>query len=101
MRIIEHVVEDYDVQDVEFGKIYVWCPESVLVECECGERATIKRSELLSGTIHSCDCGKDQMSGIREEIQKEEEVVGRSFKDDKVVHPWRYWHPSEQSGIPF
>jgi hypothetical protein len=101
MRIIERVAEHYDVQELAFGKVYIWCPESVLVECKCGERSTFKESDLLSGSVTTCECGKDNMSGIREEVQDEEEVVGHLFESDEDLHPWRYWHTSKDSGIPF
>jgi negative regulator of sigma E activity len=39
------------------------------------------------------------MNGIREEMQ--DEVVGHLFEDDELVHPWRYWHTTKDSGIPF
>jgi hypothetical protein len=37
-RVIERVAEHYEAQDVELGRIYRWCPGSVVVECKCGER---------------------------------------------------------------
>jgi hypothetical protein len=99
VKIVERLAEHYDVQDVEFGKVYIWCPEGVVVEYECGERSTFKSSELLSGLVITCVCGKDHMNGIREEMQ--DEVVGHLFEDDELVHPWRYWHTTKDSGIPF
>ena len=106
VKIIERVAERYDVHEVEFGRTYVWCPQSVLIECECGERSTFKKSDLLNlnESRSTCECGKDSMDGIREEIQDEKEmVVGHLFEDedDEVVHPWRYWHTSEDRALPF
>lgn len=98
-RIIEHIAEHYDVQEAEFGRVYVWCPEGIVVECECGEKLSIKRSDLINNTAATCECGKDQTSSIREAVQ--DEVSGHLFEDDEAVHPWRYWHTSEDTGIPF
>ena len=83
---------------MEFGKIYKWCPEGLIVECECSQRWTVKRAELLSGSLSTCECGKYHMDGIREETQ--DEVVGHRFEDDEKLHPWRYWHTSEETGLP-
>jgi hypothetical protein len=99
VRIVERVAGHYEVQEVEFGKVYLWCLAGVVVECECGERSTFKSSDLLSGSVTICECGKDHTSGIREELR--DEVGGHLFKDDEVVHPWRYWHTSEETGLPF
>lgn len=103
MRVIERVAEHYDVQEVvEFGRVYRWCPESVMVECKCGRKSTFKTKDLLAGPVSACDCGEDQTAGIRREMQEEGEVVGQLLgKDDEAVHPWRYWSTSEDTGIPF
>lgn len=98
MRVLERVAEHYDAQDVEFGRIYRWCPEYVVVECECGKRRTFKKSDLLRGSVTPCKCGKDDPFGFPEEP---DEVVGHLIKDDTTVHPWRYWHPAEDTGMPF
>jgi hypothetical protein len=47
VRVVECVGETYDTQEVEFGKIYHWCPECVVVECKCGKGKTLTRSDLI------------------------------------------------------
>ena len=48
-KVIEPLDANYKVQDVPMGKVYRWCPESVVVECEeCGENQT------LSAFKHAC-----------------------------------------------
>ena len=89
MRIVEHLAGHYEDQDVEFGKVYTWCPETVVIECECGNRATYERPEIVSGSVSACECGEDQS---QDEEGKEK---------DKRLHPWRYWHTTNDSGIPF
>jgi hypothetical protein len=97
MRIVERLAGHYDAQDVEFGKIYTWYPESVVAECECGKRATYERPDIVSGSVSTCECGEDHTSRIREELGIE--VLDE--EDDKRLHPWRYWHTTKDSGIPF
>ena len=38
-KIIERVEAHYEIQDVEMGKVYRWCPESIMVRC--GERLSL------------------------------------------------------------
>ncbi len=97
MRVLERVAEHYDTQDVEFGRVYRWCPEYVVVECECGTRRTFKKSDLIRGSVTPCKCGKDDPFGFPEE---QDEVAGHLIKDDTIVHPWRYWHPGILGGMP-
>ena len=45
MRILERTRGRYETQDVEaFGKVYRWCSERIMVECDCGERVTLTAS---------------------------------------------------------
>jgi hypothetical protein len=94
MRVIEHAEAHYETQDVEFGRVYKWCPECIVAECECGKRSTYKGSDLI-GSVIVCECGEDRA------VDLGEEVVGHVLKDDEAVHPWRYWRSSETDGIPF
>ncbi len=97
MKIVEHIQGHYEIQDAEFGKVYKWHPESVMIECKCAKRFTHKRLELISSERSACECGKDEMARIREELVFE--VVDEDY--EATHHPWRYWHPSADSGIPF
>jgi hypothetical protein len=51
MRVIEREKGHYEVHDVPYGKVYSWCPERVLFECDCGEMLTWKAPATL------CRCG--------------------------------------------
>ena len=80
----EHVVErtegHYEVQEVEFGRVYRWCPKRVIVECECGERMT------LASPMTTCvGCGTDHAALVREWLTAEQ----REEVDDEALHPWR------------
>lgn len=95
MRIIEHTEGHYETEDVAYGKVYRWCPESVAVECEeCGKRSTHTKSVIIRSLI-TCECGKDHTARIREEL------VFQVLEETEDLHPWRYQHPSEGTGIPF
>ena len=95
MRIIEHIKAHYETQDVEYGRVYSWCPESVMIECEeCGKKSTYTRSSLIRSLI-TCECGRAHTARLREEL------VLQVLEKDEDLHPWRYHHPSEGTGIPF
>jgi hypothetical protein len=96
MKIIERVAEHYDTQEMEFGRTYIWSPECVVVECKCGKSKTLKRSELIDANP-DCECGMDQPASVREEM-----VLEMVDEDYEVHHhPWRYWHTTKDTGIPF
>jgi hypothetical protein len=94
MRIVERIGGYYEAQEVEFGMVYTWRPESLVAECECGKRATYKRSEISSGSVNACDCGEGHTSRIREELA----VELLNEEEDKTLHPWRYWRTSKNGG---
>ncbi len=97
MKIVERTQGHYEIQDVEFGKVYKWHPVSVVMECECGKRFTHKRLELISSEVTACESGADSGASIREEL-----VIQRLDEDEAVLHPWRYRPSSEDdAGIPF
>ena len=96
MQVIERIAEHYDIQETDFGRIYRWCPECVVMECKCGKRKTLSRSELIKANC-ACECGTDNAASVIEE------VVLELLDEDYEVHhhPWRYWHTTNDSGIPF
>lgn len=95
MRIVERIPEHYDVQEVEdFGRVYRWCPEQVVLECgACGTKSTFKRSDLMASLVN-CGCGARCSARVREELLTEK------VDEDERIHPWRYWHSEENTGIP-
>ena len=78
VTVIECTEGSYEVQDVEFGKVYKWCPENVVVNCDCGEKVTLTSLEATCGA-----CGADHAPQLQEELD------ARPLKDE-AVHPWRY-----------
>jgi Zn finger protein HypA/HybF involved in hydrogenase expression len=81
-KVMERVAEHYAVQEVECGKVYKWHPQSLLIECECGEIVTLTTSET------TCEeCGAEHTRLVREDSK------GRMLEGDEEVHPWRSEHP--------
>jgi hypothetical protein len=83
-KVIERLEAHYEVLDVELGKVYRWCPESVVVECECGKHPPLTASKS------ACDeCGAAHRVIVQEVFEArpedEEEEVG--------YHPWRSLRP--------
>ena len=80
--MIECTEGHYEVQKVSYGEAYVWCPEHVLVECDCGERLIL----TAASTVTTCRrCGADLGDTFVHFIQERE---GRL--PDKLTHPWFY-----------
>jgi hypothetical protein len=69
--MIECTEGHYEVQRTSYGEAYVWCPEQVVVQCDCGERPVLSASETV------CSCGTDHATLVREELATRE-----------VSHPW-------------
>jgi hypothetical protein len=78
MEVIERTEGRYDTYEMEFGTVYRWCPECVVVECDCGER-----SVLTASTAICSGCGADHTATIQEEPNS------RQLRDE-TAHPWRY-----------
>ncbi len=54
LRVIKRAEAHYKAKDTEYGKVYRWCPERVVIQCVCGERS------VLTGSVTTCDgCGMD------------------------------------------
>jgi hypothetical protein len=87
LKVIERVQAHYEVLDVEMGKVYRWRPKSVLIECECGEMATLTDSKT------TCEeCGAEYTGLVREDL---------TARKDEDVHPWRYSEERKDATIPF
>ncbi len=59
-RLIKRAEAHYEAKDAEFGKVHVWRPERVVIECGCGHWPT------LTGSVAACDgCGTDHAAVFR------------------------------------
>src|SRR5215212_2343548 len=94
MQVMEYVGEHYERQEVPFGQIYKWCPECVVVQCACGKRAAHKRSDIIGLVVSDCECGKDEMTSIREKLVLQ--LLDEEHQTNH--HPWRYWHAFAYGG---
>ena len=73
--VIECVEGYYEVEHTSYGHAYIWRPEHVVVECDCGEKVTLTTSETV------CNCGVDHAALVREELV--------SWKvSEEAPHPW-------------
>jgi hypothetical protein len=88
VTVIERTEGRYEVQEVEFGRVYRWLPERVVVECGCGRTMSLTTSET------ACGCGADHAAVVRKELP-----VKRLGNEHP--HPWRHLHYSKDTGIPF
>jgi hypothetical protein len=91
MQVIERLEEHYELQELPFGRSYRWCPERIVVECDCGEKLTFKMS-VLTGFGAVCACGVDLTTDIQEKLQGHQpEVRGQRLEEDETTqHPWRH-----------
>jgi hypothetical protein len=89
VTIVEHTEGHYNVQEVEFGRVYRWCPQCVIVDCDCGERLTL----TASSTAVCRRCGADHTATVRAEL------AARRMGDE-VLRPWRYAGDREGAGLP-
>ena len=87
VKVIERSGGRYEVQEVEFGRVYRWCPECVVIECDCEEMT------ILTPSGATCRCGADHIALIRGELDRR---LG-----DEELHPWRYAKEREGAGLPF
>ena len=86
VEVIERVAEHYDVQEVAFGRSYLWCPECFVIECDCGKRVTLTRSDIIIGSGFTCEeCGAKVSGRIRAEV-----IIELLDEDDAAIHPWHY-----------
>ena len=74
-QVIERVNAHYEVEGVEMGTVYRWCPESVVIECDCGEKPT-----LIASRTACSECGADHAATTEEVLDVRQE--------DKGEHPW-------------
>jgi hypothetical protein len=89
-KVIERLDACYEVQEVQFGKVYKWHPERIVLECDCGQRLT------LTASITTClECGTDHSLAVQK-------ASTDRHPSDQTLHPWRYYSKDrEDAGLPF
>jgi hypothetical protein len=74
-KIIERARAGYEVKEVAYSKVYTWRPESVVVECECGQETALTQAET------ACEgCGAEHTGIVREHLSD------RGPQGDEEVH---------------
>jgi hypothetical protein len=73
--VIECTEGHYEVHKTSYGEAYVWCPEGVVVECECGHRPILSASETLCR-----GCGAEHAALVHE--------VLAARQQQRPAHPW-------------
>ena len=81
--MIERTEGHYEVQRSSYGEAYVWCPECVVVECDCGERPVLSAFETV------CGCGADHAALVREVLASRQAADGISHPWDAEYDEWR------------
>lgn len=74
MQVIERERGHYEVLEVPYGKVYHWCPERIVLACDCGKTLT------WMGSTARCVCGASY-SDVAEESGERPDGGG-------VYHPW-------------
>ena len=88
VEIIDCVEGHYEVQEVPFGKVYVWRSGWLVIECDCGEVAT------LTGHSTICECGVEHV-GIFQE------AMDTGCLGDEELQPWRYARGRQEAELPY
>ena len=83
-KIIERARARYEVEEVEYGKVYRWQPETVVVECVCGKETALTPSATVCE-----ECGAEHTGLVREN------VPDLRLQGDEYAHPWRYMEDDE------
>jgi hypothetical protein len=87
--IIACTESHYEAQMMPYGKAYVSYPESVMAECDCGERQVLTASEAV------CRYGSDHTTLVREERASDggtrpwDEEYGEWRKSESNACGWR------------
>jgi hypothetical protein len=81
--VIECIEGHYEVEETSYGRAYVWRPEHVVVECDCGERLILSASETV------CRCGADHAAMVKEELASRKVSDGASHPWEAEYQEWR------------
>ena len=87
MAVVEGTEGRYEAHDGEFGKVYRWCPECLLVKCDCGEMTTLDDYDTTCVW-----CGADHTSIVQEELASR-------WLEDEAVHPYAIWEHAKKEGL--
>jgi hypothetical protein len=81
VQILQRVEAHYQSREMPFGKVYVWNPAYLVLECDCAEKVTLS----AASTTSTCSrCGADLGTFVRDIREREGRLP------DKLTHPWFY-----------
>ena len=81
VQILERLQAHYGSREMPFGKVYEWHPACVALECDCGEKVTLK----ATSTMTTCSrCGADLGTFTNDITEREGRLP------DNLSHPWFY-----------
>ena len=78
-QVIEHVEAHYEVQAMEMGTLYRWCPESVVIECDCGQSFSVEGAKAASCPRCGAEHRGDASRGL----------AGKLLTEEEAYHPTR------------
>ena len=81
VQILQRVQAHYESREMPFGKVYVWHPAYLALECDCGEKVTL----TATSTTSTCSGCAAELGSFAHAIRERE---GRL--PDKLTHPWFY-----------
>ena len=82
VQLLERVEAHYENRQMPFGKVYVWTPAYVALECDCGEKVTLRAT---SSTTSMCGrCGADLSTFVYPIRERQGRLP------DELTHPWFY-----------
>ena len=81
VHTLERVEAHYEGREMAFGKVYVWCPAHVALECDCGEKVTL----TATSTTSTCGRCSAHLGTFVYEIREREGPL-----PDNLTHPWFY-----------
>src|SRR5215212_7543887 len=81
VQIVERVQAHYESRETPFATVYEWHPASLALECDCGEKVTLK----ATSTTTTCSrCGAELGTFVNAIREREGRLPG------KLTHPWFY-----------
>ena len=90
-KLIEKVEAGYEVEEVEFGTVYRWCPESVVIECDCRQSFSVKGAK----DAWCPRCGADYSGGVGREG-----LAGKPLTEEEAYRltRWEYGEWIKEAG---
>src|SRR5215203_3661316 len=86
VHVVERVQAHYESSEVPFGKVYECHPAYVVIECECGEKVTLRATT----TIPTCGCCGAALGTFVYEIRERAQQHQSDEEAFPEGSPWRY-----------